>query len=32
MDRFALIRVEPGRVHTIEGGSFLERAALLAHW
>ncbi|AMY09301.1 Polyketide cyclase / dehydrase and lipid transport [Luteitalea pratensis] len=24
--------VEPGRGYTIEGGSFLERAVLLAHW
>jgi hypothetical protein len=24
--------VEPGRTYTIEGGSFLERAALLVHW
>jgi hypothetical protein len=24
--------VEPGRGYTIEGGSFLERAALLVHW
>ena len=29
---WAIRNVEPGRAYTIEGGSFLERAVLLAHW